>query len=233
LTGRAYGLHPVLHHNYVQTPDDADERLAGARLWVPAAGPLVSLLQGVLCLAWLRTRKRRSAFSLTILWLGLHGLIGFFGYLMMGPLFRYGDTGKVYAELGVPGAVPWLLAVAGLVALVVVARSTAAEFARHVMPAPPGVERPRGRVGNALIAWPILAGAVVTSLLSLPVPSFLSLLHPMTSPFVVFTAYGRLRREKEPLPEGASYPEGVPVASLVALAIVVGLFRWLVPGLRL
>ena len=85
----------------------------------------------------------------------------------------------------------------------------------------------------ALMAGPILAGAVVTSLLSLPVPTFLSLLHPMTSPFVVFTAYGRLRRSREPLPEGARYPAGIPVGPLVVLALVVGVFRWLAPGIRL
>jgi len=47
--------------------------------------------------------------------------------------------------------------------------------------APDGVERPRRALANAMIALPIVAGAVVTSLLSLPAPTFVSLLYPMTS----------------------------------------------------
>jgi len=227
---RALGLHPVLHHNYVATPDDAPKV---ARLWVPAAGPLASLVLGIACLAWLRTQSKRSSATLTVLWLGIHGMIAFFGYLMLGPMVRAGDTGKVYAELGLPVALQWLIAAVGLAVLVLIVRGTAPEFARHVFEAADGVERPRGGVANMLIALPIVVGAVVTSLLSLPAPTFVSMLYPMTSGFVTFSAYGRFRRTRDPLPEGVGYPLGVPAVPLAVLAGLIAVSLGLIGGLRL
>lgn len=232
VTARALGRHPVLHHNYVATAE-VPEPSAAAKLWVPASGPLASLLLGVACLVWVRTRRTGTLTSLTVLWLGLHGFIGFFGYLMLGPLVAYGDTGRVYAELGLPGSLSWALAIAGLAAVTLIVRSTALDFERHVLPASPDDGRRRGRLANALIAYPILVGAAVTTLLSLPAPTFISLLHPMTSPFVVFMAYGRFRRRTEPLPEGGLPSDRISVPLLVVALVLVAISRALVAGLPL
>ncbi len=231
-TARALGRHPVLHHNYVATPDEPPPS-PGARLWVPASGPLASLVLGVACLLWVRSRRTATLVSLTMLWLALKAFIGFFGYLMMGPLFAYGDTGRVYAEVGLPGPVSWLLALGGLAALIALVRGATRDFERHVPPAPTGEERSRRQLANAMIAWPIFAGVVVTTLLSLPAPAFLSLLHPMTSPFVLFIAYGRFRRNRDPLPDGAVYPPALSVPLVAVTAVLVGVSRLLVGGLSL
>lgn len=228
IMARALGLHPVLHHNYVQTPDNVG---GAARLWVPAAGPLASLILGIACLVWVPLRSTYSAATLTVLWLGIQGTIAFFGYLMMGPLFPYGDTGKVWAVLGVPPALQWVVAIIGVTILVAVIRSTSDGFARHVIRGSRGL--PRGRVANALIAGPIVAGAVVTTLLSLPAPTFLSLLYPMTSGFVAFAAYGRFRRTRAPLPQGIPDSGGVPVGQAVVLVALIGVSLALIGGVRL
>jgi len=225
---RALGLHPVLHHNSVETPSNST---GAAPLWVPAAGPLASLILGTACLVWVRRRSVHSVVTLTVLWVGIHGMIAFFGYLMMGPLFRNGDTGKVWAELGVPPALQWVIAIVGVAILVVVIRGTSDDFARHVIRGSSG--SPRGRVANALIAFPILAGAVVTTLLSLPAPTFLSLLYPMTSGFVTFAAYGRFRRTRDPLPEGIRDSGGVPIGQLAVLVALVAVSLALIGGVRL
>lgn len=232
VTALALGRHPVLHHNYVAMAAEPPPS-AAARLWVPASGPLASLVLGVGCLLWVRSRQTATLVSLTTLWLALKAFIGFFGYLLMGPLFAYGDTGRVYTALGLPGLVSWLLALGGLAALVAVVRGTTSDFERHAPPALPGRERSRRRLANAMIAWPLFSGVVVTTLLSLPVPTFASLLHPMTSPFVVFVAYGRFRRNRDPLPDGAAYPPGLSVPLITVTLVLVGISRMLVAGLPL
>ncbi len=231
LTARAFGLHPALHHNYVSSEEDP---MGGAapRLWVPAAGPLASLVLGLGCLWWVRRRQAPGSMtSLTALWLGLMGHIAFFGYLMMGPLFAYGDSGKVYAVLGVPAWLAWALAVLGLAVLILIVRRTSPAFERQV-PAALAAEA-RGPSANALIAYPLVAGAVLTALLSLPAPSALSLIHPLTSPFAVFLAYGRFRRSRTALRGDARYPAGLGPGWLLLLAALIASSRALVGGLRL
>lgn len=230
LTARAFGLHPVLHHNYVSTPDT--ESFASS-VAIPASGPLVSLLQGLLCLALCRRIEPKSVVTLALLWLGVFGLLTFFGYLMMGPLFAYGDTGKVFALLGLPVWVQWLIAVAGLVAVMWILRGTAADFERQTLTPSAGEGRARAKTANLLIAFPLLAAVLVDTLLSLPVPTFLSLLYPLTSPFAVFFAYGKLRRRTAELPPGARYPDGLSWGLLATVAVLVVVTRLLVPGLEL
>lgn len=229
LTARVLGLHPVLHHNYVSTPD-ADSALAA---WaVPAAGPLMSLVSGIVAVGLARLPARRSVWTLVALWLGVHGLIGFFGYVMLGAFVPYGDTGRIWAIVGMPEAVRWVLAVAALGALIVAVRGLAPDFADHGIPLEPGPRRAEVRIANRVVAWPIVIGAVVVTLLALPVPTVASLMHPLTSPFVVFAAYGRMRRTSAS-PGRADYPDG-PSWPLLAVSLgVVALFRQLVPGIAL
>lgn len=232
VTARALGVHAVLHHNFVST-SGAAEATDVARLWVPASGPLVSLLLGVACLIWVRMSSTATLVSLTVLWLGLLACVVFFGYLMLGPLVPYGDTGKVYAMLGVSRTVGWVVALAGIATLVWIVRSTVPDFERHVLRAEHDDDRRRARNGHALIAFPIIAGAAVTTLLSLPVPTFISLLHPMTSPFAVFMAYGLFRRRTTPLPPGSLRAEKFSVPLAIVAILLAILSRALVPGLPL
>jgi len=118
-----------------------------------------------------------------------------------------------------------VIAIAGLAALFWIVRSTATDFECHVLPASPGDDRRRGRLANTLIAFPILAGVAVTTLLSLPAPTFISLVHPITSPFCVFLAYGRFRRRSEPLPDGSSHPDRISVPLVVVTLVLVAISR--------
>lgn len=230
LTARAFGTDPVLHHNYVA---HAETESSSAAIAIPASGPLISLLQGIVLLALSRRRKTKSLYTLTGLWLGLQGYITFLGYVMIGPLVPYGDTGKVFALLGVPGWLQWILAAGALVLAFRIVRGTAVDFERHAVATTGDLRHARARVANQLIAFPVFAGVVLTTLLSLPSPTPISLIHPLTSPFVVFLAYGRIRRSTDELPPGAAYREGVswPLVGVLALLVVVS--RLLVPGVRL
>ena len=52
------------------------------RLWIAAAGAVISLIQGVLALQFAERMKTKVE-SLFFLWFGIVGLITFFGYLMI------------------------------------------------------------------------------------------------------------------------------------------------------
>jgi hypothetical protein len=60
-----------------------------------------------------------------------------------------------------------------------------------------------GRLANSLILQPVLVGIVATALLALPVPSFLSLLYPTTSPHAVYDLRKTEAKEGEPYRECA------------------------------
>lgn len=88
-----YGLEPELHHNFVFYDDAIVSPTAQAI--IAAAGPVVSLILGIVFLFVSKRKKTKGLFSLLTLWMGLQGLLSFFGYLFIAPFFSYGDTGKV------------------------------------------------------------------------------------------------------------------------------------------
>ena len=51
---------------------------------------------------------------------------------------------------------------------------------------------------NSLILYPLLFGIIITTLLNLPVPTFLSLIAPICSPFTIVWAYGDALKKKYP-----------------------------------
>ena len=98
VVAKVAGLHPVLHHNYVSTPDKESASTL-VKILIPAAGPLMSLLQGIIFLIVLRRTDQKSLLTLFYLWLSVMGFINFVGYLMLTPVVPYGDTGRVFAQL--------------------------------------------------------------------------------------------------------------------------------------
>jgi hypothetical protein len=90
-----------------------------------------------------------------------------------------------------------------------------------------------GRLANLLIAFPVSAGCVLTTLISLPVPTFISILYPATSPFITFMIYGRLRRKKENLTGEAYYPEKISLTLIAFVIVALVITRLLVNGVAL
>jgi hypothetical protein len=228
--GKVFGLTPVLHHNYVSSNSETASHLA--QIMVPAAGPVMSLIQGIIFLFFLRTREKKTLLSLFYLWLSVMGFINIGGYLFMTPIFAYGDTGKVFNLLGTPLWLQWVVAVSALIALVKIILNFTPDFENQVPAEVAGDNYVPGRLANLLILQPVLFGSIATTLLALPVPSFLSLLYPTTSPFILFMIYGRLRRKEENLIGSAHYPTlSLPLVFFTLIAIVIS--RLLVNGVTL
>ena len=101
----ALGDHPVLYNTSVQ---NTNQQLSSrAHVLIAAAGPLLSLLQGVVLLLLVRRGRGAGPSALFWLYMSVFGLINFFGYLMIAPLVKGGDTGQVVARLHVPAAMQW------------------------------------------------------------------------------------------------------------------------------
>jgi hypothetical protein len=139
---------------------DTGATTAAQRLTTNAAGPLFSLVSGVLIL--LIPRSGPLFGRLFVLWSGLLAVQEFNGYLITGPFVPAGDVGVVLAESGAPEWAGYLGLLVGVSGTVLAGRVATARLLELVEP-----EREIGgqlhRLG--LFAW--LLGAVVAVLLSL------------------------------------------------------------------
>ncbi|QDA59592.1 hypothetical protein [Hymenobacter jejuensis] len=222
----ALGGAPVLHNSYVdsRTPNMSDR----ASLLIALAGPVLSLVQGILFLLLARGSRSGSSRALFGLYLGVFGVINFLGYVMTSPFVPYGDLGQVMTLLHMPtwGAV--LAAVLAAAVLVVIIRSTGDWFLRFV----PTIEGQaakeafltKRRAMQALIFWPWVVGSIVITVLSWPLPTVLSIIYPIMSPLVLGSAFGQALRNPSfgaaETPSLVRTPAWVPVVALLVLATV-------------
>lgn len=226
----ALGDHPVLYNTSVRTVSPLLTRLD--HVAVAAAGPVFSLLQGLLLLGWLRRHRPTGPAGLLVLYLGAFGLINFLGYLMIAPLVAGGDTGQIVALLQVPVGVRWLVAVLALGALVVAIGRTGPLFL-GVLPATMQAS-PDARTSGlrALLLWPWLLGSVVLVLLALPAPHPAVVANMFMSPLVLRRAYAVAQRAPEQ-PDGGLGLLRPQWLLAVALALAALGFRLLGHGVAL
>jgi len=204
LLSKALGGQPVLHNTFVASRNETLSR--GATLAIALAGPLVSLVQGLWLLAAARRASGTGNLALLSLYGGWFGLINFLGYLLIGPLFPYGDLGQVEALLGLPAWVGWGLALAAGLGLRQAIGATAPTLLRFG----PGLGRARrGQLGRALVAVPWLVGSALLVALSWPAPTLLSVLYPPLSSLVLLAAWGAALRQLYPPADAA--PAAAPL----------------------
>lgn len=232
LTSKLLGGQPVLYNTSV---NNLNEHLpVGREVAIALAGPLLSLVQGLVFLNWAWRRRGAGDAALWRLYLGVFGIVNFLGYLLIGPLVPYGDIGQVEALWHWPTWSTVGLAVVAGIGVQFAVASTGPLF----LDQGPGLARPaRGRLMQALVALPWLLGSVLITVLSWPLPTPISLLYPILSSMVLGTAWGRAMR--------ASYPDDAPARdapllhqlhlgwAVAALAVVGTVFRVLAPGVAL
>jgi hypothetical protein len=184
----------AIHHNYTSN-DDAGLSLA-ADIFIKGAGPMVSLTIGITCHFLCSRLRRRDSLFLFNLYMSVFGYIGFFGYLMIAPLFTEGDTGYICHALGFPLWLTITIAVTAGVVLFVLINHLMRYFVE--MGSQEIMERRtlRAIFIRSLILYPLFIGLVITTALNLPVPVFLSLVAPICSPFTIMWAYGNALNKK-------------------------------------
>ncbi len=192
------GAQPELFHNYVQTSDNTLS--LQIKIIAAMAGPVISLLQGIIFTMLVVKNQKNNARYLLFLWLSLLGFINFFGYLMLTPLSTKGDTGKVAELLHISYVARIIIAVIGLATLIFIVVKIGRYFANFI---PTRTELPiRGKYVNFLVMFPIIAGSMVNVILAFPIPVILSVIYPATSAYVILSSYGViLKTERQQMPD--------------------------------
>ena len=232
VTSAALGGRPVLHHVYV-----VHTGLAGmTQAMVSAAGPLLSLVQGLGLMAALRFMTAAPGpLRLFVLWLCLHGLVNFFGYLITTPFVQNADLGKVAAILELPAAGRWALFAVGIAAI-----SWIGMWAREPLMAfavdPATLVEPDARARHILAAGvlPWLVGGALIALASWPTPHWISYAYPFFAGFFLIVTWRRVADIVPPALPASPWTEAPLWPWLLALAAVLAVFRGvLAPGVRL
>jgi len=180
-----FGANPVMFHNAVQT---TELNLGVAEHVVAAmAGPMISLLQGLLFGFIVLRRRGNAAGDLLFLWLALLGFINFCGYLVLTPLSTAGDTGKAADLLHAPFSARIIIAVFGIILMFYAIFKLGKRFS-DFFPAGGAVSE-RSNYVYHIMFYPILIGSVVNTLFSLPAPVALSIIYPATSSFAIMSAF--------------------------------------------
>ncbi|UOQ66878.1 hypothetical protein [Hymenobacter volaticus] len=196
LMALALGGQPVLYNSSVRNLDSLSD---SKQVLVALAGPIFSLLQGLVVLVFVRRSQATGPAALFALFFGAFGLINFLGYLMITPFVPYGDLGQVAAIWHLPMSLLLGVAVAAVIILTASIRRMAPLFMRFVPAevATPATRAAKGRMLRALIAWPWLIGSVLITFLSWPLPTFASFLVAPMSSMVLGAAWGAAMRQPE------------------------------------
>ena len=168
--------------------------------------------------------------------MAVFGHIGFWGYVMISPFFSYGDTGYIFAALGFPSWLVWVIAVSGSIALFFIMKSLTKYFVQTANKEIIETQQIRDKYIRSLILFPLFLGIIITTILNLPVPTPLSLIAPLCSPFAIMWPYGYAVREKYPVESLNTkfdrFNRFYPVL-LIFLGMIILMDRLLVLGFRM
>ncbi len=175
-----YGLRPELHHNYVNFSNTIATGLQTAI--VAAAGPVFSLAFGTIVLLAAIKIGKISLFKLFMLWLGMNGILSFLGYILIAPIAKNGDTGKVFDFLNIPTAISFLIAFIALVIITKIFSRLSKEF-RFYKSSDLFIQKENEK---QLLLYPICSSILIVPILNLPVIHFLSLAPAIFLPMAFF-----------------------------------------------
>lgn len=230
--GSWLGSGPILHHNYVA--HHGRELLPlEYQVWIALAGPLMSLLQGLIIMLIIRRYEGGSVGHLLLRWLMLLGFGNFLGYLMTGPFFSNGDLGKVEVLLGLSMTIRAAIAVVGALVLTLIAYKTTRPFLSFATEvAALESERSRMDFNRSIIILPWLIGAAVITMLYLPIIAIVSIIYPFTSGMVFIFPWKNARRIVDAQARGDASITRPALLLYAVLVITALIFRFvLAPGI--
>ena len=223
------GYKPTLFHNRVEYGTSGPEL---NHMWIAAAGPLFSLVQGIIAY-FAAKRMRTSSLSLFCLWFAVAGLITFFGYLMIAPLVPIGDTGKVFRILNIPMLIQIACAILAIVLITLILIRSTVLFERHAIEDFGSTEVNRKRWAVSLILYPLLISILLSTVCQFPIPHIISILATICAPFSIMAVFGTFIGRKTAIKSdenGESINKSVSKVLLLLLVIVAIVNRLLVSG---
>lgn len=219
VTALCLGVPAELHHNYVSTPDATP---AFEATIISAAGPLFSLLFGISVLFISIRITKISLFKLFMLWLGMQGILTFFGYLLIAPIAAEGDTGKVFDYLGFPIYLSIGIAVASFIFI----NKAFSRLARYFVYYKAAGFSDKNEDCRQLLIFPIFGSIIFVTLLNLPVIIWVSLLPTIFMPMTYFATMGAYKGL-----EITNYQlviDKISIPLIILTVFSIGLFRYLV-----
>lgn len=218
LVGLYFGLGPELHHNYVNFTIDGP---AEHQMLVAASGPLFSLIFGTIILLISIKQIKPSLFKLFMLWLGIGGILVFLGYILIAPIAKQGDTGKVFDYFGFPIYLTIALAVLSFLLVNKIFARLAPQFKYYKH------KEKFDQRANAkqLFIYPIFGAIIIGTLLNLPVVTWVSLLPTIFMPMAYFSIMGAYYRLK--IVDAPVLLDKISIALEIVTLVVVITFRML------
>jgi len=214
-----YEMNPELHHNYVITFGEGTPDQQAIRA---AAGPIVSLLLGIIFIVISVKIVKPSLTKLFLTWFGMQNLLIFFGYLLIAPIAKKGDTGKVFDHLGVPSYVSITISLLSFVVISILYGRFAKEFVYYKNEETFVLSENK----RQLFLYPILGSIVIVTLLNLPIVTWISLLPTVFMPMAYFATMGRYR--KIGISDAPLIIATVSMPLLIITILSIVLFRFLV-----
>ena len=217
----------MLYHNYVSAPDEELE--IHIRITSILAGPIISLLQGILFGILMYSYHPKRIIHLLFLWLSLLGFVNFFGYLTLTPLSVAGDTGKVAEMLNIGMIWRVLIALGGILIFIIIILREGKLFSYFI---PEGNNlKERRKYTYSIMFYPIIIGSLIKSLFAFPIPALISILYTATSSFGIMISFRAILKNPVPHTGKLSVQERISIPLIVLVCIMFVINRLLTFGI--
>ncbi|HVN48122.1 MAG TPA: hypothetical protein VMU30_04805 [Bacteroidota bacterium] len=182
-----HAQHISIYHNYTSNTDIGLPLMS--TLFIKSAGPCTSLVIGFLFHFLCSRQARRNILFLFNLYMSLFGYIGFWGYLIIAPMTPGGDTGYICSALGCPTWLTIALAIIGAITLYYLINSVMRYFVGMGSEEIIKSEVKRKEFIRSLVLLPLIIGIIITTILNLPVPVYISLIAPICGSLTILCGY--------------------------------------------
>ncbi len=232
--GLIHGSQPVLHHNFVEHLN-INQLSNYQKISISLAGPIFSLVQGLIIGFFYLKTKKQSLCKLFLLWFSVLGFSNFFGYLMTGPFFKMGDIGKVFSLTNTSLTLQIIIGIIGAAILFYIAFKLTIPFLKFSYKQEWLVE-PKSRKDFSfnIIILPWIIGSIIVTILYLPIIAIVSIIYPITSGMIFIFPYKNAKRINDLKPSMNIEIGKYSVLLYFFMVILIIAFRvFLAPGIAL
>ncbi len=211
LIGLLVGQHPTVYALH-------EHDIAGSRMdvgLIATAGPVLSLLLGIIFL-WIYKYQKGQGFGRYLtLWLGLFSTASFFGYLMTAPFLASGDIAVVLRVMHLGVVFRWLSFIIGSAGIILVSRLALPRLVQLT-----NADAPlRGQtIALASLSW--IVGSIIVLIAILPTPPLMAPLIGLFVPFINFLASRRDPKQSYGVPGASPTLSYLGIGLLIVLVIL-------------
>lgn len=224
------GYETILYHNRVISKTNG---IKSHEILIAGLAPIFSLIQGFVAFNYSK-RMTKSNLSMLVLWFGLAGIITFFGYLMIAPIFPFGDTGKVFDLLNIPTWIQTIISIISIIIFTIIMIKSTKEFEKYAIDDFGSTIKNRKKWAFSFIFIPLIISIVIITIFQFPIPHFISVLATICAPFSIMAVFGSFIGNKETIKRdltGKSINEKISITIIILFIISIIINRILVAGI--